>query len=954
MNNSDYSDLDAEIINITPKQNLRRIGLGKWIIFAAILLLFVVLLSGIGLYTQALWFDSLGFASRFWSVFALGWILFAVFGILSLLILRGGFYALERIFGLDKLAPRQIIINKQPFNFNPSRIVRPLGWILVIVFSISNALGLSGDWQIWMLYLHQPLTTAADPIFGNAVGFYLFSLPVYQSITSWLSSLAAILLVAAIVYALLSGILTQPRIIDEKQTGFAGFGTRAYSAVSIALGALLLFIAAQVFLSRYTYLWSDHVSFSGVTYTEDNYLIPGLTAVAAALVLAALMLFVNALTKKGGRLIVFALGIPVAVAVVALMLIPAYVQNFVVKPNELGRETPYIEHNIAGTRAGFNLERVESREYPAETSNAAFNLESNRSTLANIRLWDWRALQDTLRQIQEIRTYYDFPDVDVDRYKISGEERQVLIATREFDVNKLPDQSRNWINERLVYTHGYGVTMNPVNEFTSEGKPKFILSNMPIESSGEIKVTRPEIYFGERTDTDVYVKTRQREFDYPQGENNNYTNYEGDGGFAVGSGLRRMAIAWATGDLSKLPFSDDVTADSRVLLHRNISDRINRIAPFLTYDSDPYIVVNDDGRLFWMIDAYTSSNRFPYSRHYDANGKSVNYLRNSVKVTIDAYSGAVNFYVFDDSDPIVAAYRAAFPELFKNANEMPADLRLHVRYPEILIKTQGDVFGLYHTQSAKMFFGREDVWSIAREAAVNTDANKANPQPQTQPLDPYQVLMPLPGEQSNAEFAQVLPFTPANRNNMIAWMAGRSDGAAYGQLLVYNFPSSRIIDGPSQIEARIDQDAQLSSQITLWNQQGSKVKRGNLIIMPIGTGLLFVEPIYLQAERSPMPELRLVVLATQEKLTYAVNFETALTQLLGETPKANSQNNENTKPDNNSKPQSNNDLQTTDQLIKRAAQTFADYQRLTSEGKLGEAGQKLDELKRILGELQKH
>jgi len=330
----------------------------------------------------------------------------------------------------------------------------------------------------------------------------------------------------------------------------------------------------------------------------------------------------------------------------------------------------------------------------------------------------------------------------------------------------------------------------------------------------------------------------------------------------------------------------------------------------------------------------------------------VNYIRNSIKVTIDAYNGAVNFYVFDNSDPIVVAYRAAFPELFKDNAEMPAGLRAHIRYPETLIKTQGDVFGLYHTQSAKMFFGREDVWSIAREAAINNDANKAKQQQQPQPLDPYQVLMPLPGEQSNAEFAQVLPFTPSNRNNMIAWMAGRSDGTAYGKLLVYNFPSSRVIDGPSQIEARIDQDAQLSGQITLWNQQGSKVKRGNLIVMPIGTGLLFVEPIYLQAERSPMPELRLVVLATQEKLTYAANFETALAQLMGDAPQSNPKDAETKKPDNNGGTQSTNVSQSTGELIKLAGQTFTDYQRLTSEGKLGEAGQKLDELKRILGELQ--
>ena len=948
MSNSDYSDLNAEIINITPK---RKNGRGKWFILAAIILLFVVLLNSVGVYTEALWFDSVGFAARFWSVFALGWILFAVFGVLTFVILRGGFFALEKFFGLDKIPTRKMIINQQAVDVNPARLLKPLGWIFALIFTFSYAVALSENWQMWTLYLHQPATANADPIFGNPFGFYLFSLPVYESIASWLTSLAFILLVAAIVYALLSVIPQPPAvtIIDEKPPKFEGFGKNAYSAVSIALGAVLMLIAAQTFLSRYAYLWTDHSSFSGVTYTEANYLIPGLTAVAIALIAAAILLFVNAFSTRGAKLMIAAVGIPIIVFVIATILIPSYVQNFVVKPNELGRETPYIEHNIAGTRTAFNIEKVESREYAADTSNAAFNLDANRSTLANIRLWDWHALQDTLRQIQEIRTYYDFPDVDVDRYKINGEMRQVMTATREMDVNKLPEQSRNWINERLVYTHGYGVTMNPVNEFTAEGKPRFILSNMPIESNGEVKVTRPEIYFGEKTDTDVYVKTKQREFDYPQGENNNYTNYEGDGGFAVGSGLRRLAIAWQTGDLSKLPFSDDVTAESRVLLHRNINERISRVAPFLSYDADPYIVVNDDGRLFWMVDAYTSSAHFPYSRHFSANGQNVNYLRNSVKITVDAYSGAVNFYVFDDADPIIAAYRGAFPELFKNADEMPAGLRAHVRYPETLIKTQGDVFGLYHTQNAKVFFGREDVWSIAREAALNNAADKSNQPPQSVPLDPYQVLMPLPGGNSQSEFAQVLPFTPANRNNMIAWMAGRSDGANYGQLLVYNFPSSRVIDGPSQVEARIDQDAQLSGQITLWNQQGSKVKRGNLIIMPIGTGLLFVEPIYLQAERSPMPELRLVVLATQEKLTYAANFETALAQLLG-TSATVSKTAETKKADDGTL--SKEVPQSTTELIKQAGQTFSDYQKLTSEGKLGEAGQKLEELKRILGEMQ--
>lgn len=946
MNNSDFSALDAEIIDVSPADSpdpKRR----WWLFLLALPLLFLALTYGISFYVEAVWFDSIGFAGRFWYEYGLSWTLLAVFAVLTFAILRVGFFWLERLFGLDRFAPRKILLaNNQTIDVNPARILRPLTWIAATVFAISYGIGFAVDWQDWTVFLNQPATTAeADPIFGKPLGFYLFSLPIYQTLAEWLTTLGIVLLAATIVYSILS--VPQQLIKDKKSPISGNFGARIYAAVSSVLAMLALIIAWRVWLARYSYLWTDHASFSGVTYTEANYLLPGLVAVIIALVVAALILFVNAARMKNIRLLVFALSIPVVVFVVGALLVPAYVQNFIVKPNELGRETPYIEYNIAGTRRGFNLEQVESREYPAETTLAAFNLANNQATLANIRLWDWQALRDTLKQIQEIRTYYDFPDVDVDRYTINGELRQVMIATREFAVDKLPAQSRNWINERLVYTHGYGVTMNPVNEFTAEGKPRFILSNMPIESTGEVTVTRPEIYFGEKTNTDVYVKTKQREFDFPQGENNNYTNYQGDGGFAIGGWLRRIAIAWELGDLSKLPFSDDVTAESRVLMRRNINDRIRRVAPFLTYDSDPYIVINDDGRLFWMIDAYTTSERFPYSRHYDLNGRAVNYLRNSVKVTVDAYSGAINYYVFDNNDPIVGAYRRAFPTLFKDAAEMPTGLRVHARYPEALVKTQADVFGLYHTQSAAMFFGREDVWSVAREAVANNNDNRNNQQ-QAQPLDPYQVLMTLPGEQTQAEFAQVLPFTPASRNNMIAWMAGRSDGAAYGQLLVYNFPSSRVIDGPSQIEARIDQDAQLSGQITLWNQQGSKVKRGNLIVMPIGTGLLYIEPIYLQAERSPMPELRLVVLATQEKLTYAANFETALRQLIGETPTAAvAATDQPQTPNNTGAGQA-----TPDELIKRAAQNLADYQRLTAEGKLGEAGNKLDELKRTLGELQ--
>jgi uncharacterized membrane protein (UPF0182 family) len=484
--------------------------------------------------------------------------------------------------------------------------------------------------------------------------------------------------------------------------------------------------------------------------------------------------------------------------------------------------------------------------------------------------------------------------------------------------------------------------------------PKFIVSDMPVQSnSAAVKVTRPEIYFGQETNTDVYVKTRQKEFDFPQGESNTFTSYEGSGGIQIGGRFRRMLLAWALGDLSKLPFNDDVNSESRVLIHRNIRELVNGVAPFLTYDNDPYIVVSNEGRLFWIMDAFTESASYPYSQHHKVGDNNVNYIRNSVKVVIDAYNGTAHFYVFDNNDPLIATYRATFPTLFQDASQMPGDLRAHVRYPETLIRVQGEVYGLYHTQSAKTFFQREDVWSVATQVALNEQGQK-----QVQQIDPYFVLMQLPGEETKREFVLILPFTPAGRNNLIGWMAGRSDGADYGKLLIYNFPKSRLIDGPLQIEARIDQNSQLSSQFTLWNQQGSHVLRGHLLVIPIGKSLLFVEPIYLKAESSPMPELRLVVLATQDRLGFGPTFDDAMTSIFGDlarppdkpAPPTEKPAEGSPKPTASPSPQQAGNIQ---QLIEKAVQEFDEYQRLTSQGKLGEAGQKLEQHKRTLEELKR-
>ncbi len=944
-----FPSRDDEVIDIgpTPRRRWRR-----WLI-GALVLLIIVLSRGLAIYLSAAWFSSLGFSAVYWYIFKLKIGLFVVFALVTVLLLRTAFWLLEKAFAEQTLEKRTIILNNQPVQFSPARFVRPLGWILAVVFGFFYGLAMKSEWQHFALYFNQSGAPAADPIFQKPLAFYLFSLPVYDSISSWLIALAFIVLCSAIVYSLLA--------LPEKllTTARKNVAKTPFSAVSVALAAFLALLAWRTYLSRFPYLWEDHQTFSGITFAEAKYLLPALSLVSIALLIAAAISLINAFSKRGLRLLLVALGIPLAVYVVGVFMVPAYVTSFIVKPNELGRETPYIEHNIAWTRRAFGLEQVELREFAAENSVEALELNANRPTLENIRLWDWHALQDTLKQLQAIRTYYDFSDVDVDRYNIDASIRQMMVAAREINVNNLPESSRNWINEKLIYTHGYGITMNTANEFTPEGMPRFIVSDMPIQSnSKDVKVTRPEIYFGQETNTDVYVKTRQKEFDYPQGETNTYTSYQGTGGIGIGSRARRMLLAWALGDLSKLPFSDDVNSESRVLIHRNIRELVNGIAPFLIYDNDPYIVVSNEGRLFWMMDAFTESSTYPYSRHHDVGANNINYIRNSVKVVIDAYNGTTRFYVFDNQDPIIATYRATFPSLFEDASQMPADLRAHVRYPETLIRVQGEVYGLYHTQSAKVFFQREDVWNVAQQVGLDQQNQK-----RVQPIDPYFVLMQLPGETTHNEFVLIFPFTPAGRNNLIGWMAGRCDGDNYGKLLIFNFPKSRLIDGPLQIEARIDQNSQLSSLFTLWNQQGSHVLRGHLLVIPIGRSLMYVEPIYLKAESSPMPELRQVVLATQDRLGYGQTFDEAMTSLFGDLARpSTSEKTEQPKekpaegtpkPVASPSPAEGAAPATVQQLINKAVQEFEEYQRLTSQGKLGEAGQKLEQHKRTLEELKR-
>jgi hypothetical protein len=936
-------EAEGEVIDITPQ--IKRPRWRWWIVLGVVLFLIFVLPRLLGVYIEALWFDSVGYGPVYWYTFKLKLALFFLFALLTLFILRGAFWLLQRKFASFAIAPRKIIVNNQPVMFTPARFISPAAWVVSIVLALGNGFYLSGEWRVFALYFNQAAAANADPIFGKPISFYLFTLPIYQLLSEWFSSLALIILIATAAYVILTLMQSDLKSIAEATRKIC------YKAFSRALAFFALTLAWSFYLDRYEYLWRDHQTITGVTYTEYHYVLPGLVFLVIALFVSMVVALAGAFTKHSLRFLIVAIALPAIVYLVALILIPGYVQSFIVKPNELDRETPFIEHNIAWTRQAFQLGQVETRDFQAEPTAKAFDIEQNKSTLENIRLWDRPALQSTLKQLQEIRNYYNFASVDVDRYNIGGEQRLMMVAARELDVNNLPEASRNWVNQRLIYTHGYGVTMNSANGFTAEGRPQFILSNMPVESTApEIKLTRPQIYFGQKTDTDVYVLTKQKEFDFPQGESNSYTIYESTSGIRIGGFFRRLLLSWALGDLSKLPFSDDVTAESRVLMRRNIIERVKTIAPFLIYDDDPYIVVDSQGRLFWMIDAYTATERYPYSRHYKVEDRDINYLRNSVKITIDAYNGDVNFYVFDEQDVLLNAYRNVFPTIFRPANAMPADLRAHIRYPEMLLETQGQAFGLYHTTNPKIFFQREDVWTPASAVIQGQNDNKP------QPLKPYFLLAQLPDGNSKLEFVKIVTFTPANRNNLIALMAGRCDGDNYGKLAVYSLPKSRFIDGPLQIEARKNQDPQLSGQFTLWNQQGSKVEHGNLMVIPIGRGLLYVQPIYLQAERSPMPELRIVVLATQEKLVYGPTFASALASMFGEQAATQTAKKEETKQPDKTKPETSTtsalspDVQ---QLITRAAQQFEDYQRLTSQGKLGEAGQKLEELKKTLEELKK-
>jgi uncharacterized membrane protein (UPF0182 family) len=736
--------------------------------------------------------------------------------------------------------------------------IRRLVGIGSLVVSLMISLAGSSEWMRLLQFRNAVPFGTADPILGYDIGFYVFRLPLFDLAQQIAVVVLTLSLIGSAAAYVLAGAL------NFTKRGGVSVARQARLHLSLIVAAIFLMFAVNAYL-QVPHLLTDVTGpgiVPGASYADVVARMPALRVLmVVAMVCAALAAFHGVSTAMW----------PVPLAVVLYLLTSvggslyaAAIQRFVVTPNEQVAETPYIVHNIEATRQAFNLAGVRTRNVSGDAELTREDIERNAGTIKNVRLWDHQPLLDTFGQIQELRTYYDFVSVDNDRYTVNGELRQVMLSARELNPASLPN--RTWINEHLTFTHGYGITLGPVNEVTPEGLPILFVKDIPTQSSvpREIDVTQPSIYFGELTDNYVVVNTQANEFHYSKGDENVTTTYSGSDGVRIGGIGRRLLFSLGFRSLQIL-FSNDITGDSRILYHRNITDRMTTIAPFLRYDDDPYLVVAEDGRLFWIRDAYTTTTRYPYAAP-TANG--LNYIRNSVKVIIDAYNGTTEFFIADPRDPLVQALARAYPGLLKPLDTLSADLRQHLRYPETIFAIQASLFSTYHMTNPGVFYNKADQWEIP---AIDIDGNP-------QLMQPYYIIMRLPGE-ANAEFIQMLPFTPTRKDNLAAWMVARSDPERYGQLEVFEFPRQSVVYGPRQIIARINQDQIISPQITLWNQQGSQVIQGTLLVIPIEEALLYVRPLYLRAAGGRIPELNRVIVAYQDQIVMAETLDLALDRI---------------------------------------------------------------------------
>lgn len=824
----------------------------KLLMMGAILFLAIVILpSLISLWIDYLWFQDVGYASIFTKILltkiSTGLITFLVVSALSFLILK---FTLkikpkpthnDNVIDIDMSSPSKK-------NNNKLILILSLGVGLVATLISVTAL-----WENILLFLNQTPFESIDPIFNRDISFYFFTLPLLEVIYS----LALFLLFGPAILTFIFSFYNQ------------GFGMDPLKAIvkSLAyfLSAFFILLAIAFQLQIINLLYSTRGSTYGAGFTDINITLPYLYIASAASIIAGIV-FLIGIRKKNWRTTIIGPGLLLAVILVG-NLAQILVQNFIVNPNELNQEREYITRNIQMTNASYGLDNITDIEFTVDNNLTYDDIEETRVTIDNIRINDFRPARTIFNQLQGMRLYYQFNDVDIDRYTIDGQQTQVFITSRELNQDLLP--AKTWINKYLKYTHGYGVVVAPANEVTAQGQPAMKVKNIPpVSEVPELEITRPEIYFGEKTNDYIIVNTKEKEIDYPLGTDNAETVYEGTAGISL-SGINRPLFALNQGNI-RILISSIITGESKIIMHRNILDRVEKIAPFFTYDRDPYMVINQ-GKLYWMIDAYTLSNKYPYAQpiYFNSAGRSVNYIRNPIKVVVDAYNGDVDYYLVDESDPIANTYSNIFPDLFKPISQMPAGLREHIRYPVDLFDVQTRIFQDYHMENPNVFYNREDAWSIATETYSNN----------TEIINPYYVNMSL-SSSNEVEYILMRPFTPIGRNNMVGWLAARNDGENYGELVLYRFSKQELVYGPMQIESRISSDGDIAREIALWDQRGSQVIRGNLLVIPIKNSILYVEPLYIQASNeNSLPEVNRIIVAFQDKIVMERTLDEALIKL---------------------------------------------------------------------------
>jgi uncharacterized membrane protein (UPF0182 family) len=828
----------------------------RFIVLLAIVLVMFAGPSLIRFYTDWLWFGEAGYQSVFLTMLRSQGTLFTIVFVAAFLWLTLNFrMAVTAIRDL-----RPVFITREGIEMPlPSRRqLRTLTAAAAMVLAVLIGLFAAGRWEVWMAWQNAVPFGQADPLLGRDVGFYVFTLPFLQFVRGLGQGLVVLAALGAGALYFLSGSMSSSFPASFSMSS----GARRH--LSLLAGAFLLLLAFGAWMQHAEFLIPRGGTIAGAGYADVYGRMPATLVLMVAAVIGAALAVLQAFTPRNWP-------IPAAVGLYLLISVGGEVystvlQRFVVSPNEQAREAPYIQNNIEATRRAFGLDGIEKRQISGDAMLTRQDIQRNAATLENVRLWDHQPLLETFSQLQEIRTYYDFVSIDNDRYRINGAQRQVMLSGRELNSASLPN--RTWVNERLTFTHGYGVTLGPVNQVTTQGLPVLFIRDLPPVASGGLDVREPSIYFGELSNDYVIVRTNAPEFHYPRGEKNEFTQYTGRGGVALGSLWRKLLFALRFGAY-QIVLSDDIGPESRILFNRRISDRVRKIAgDFLRFDFDPYLVLAD-GRLYWMYDAYTISGRYPYSTHA-ADGS--NYWRNSVKFVVDAYDGTVTAYLADQQDPIVATYARIFPQLFKPIAEMPAALREHIRYPEDIFAVQSQMYATYHMTDPAVFYNREDQWEVPT-LDESSDGGAST-------MQPYYTIMRLPGEQ-DAEFIQMLPFTPRRRDNLAAWLVARSDGEHYGRLRVFEFPKQSLVYGPRQVVARISQDQTISPQITLWNQQGSQVIWGTLMVIPIEESLIYVRPLYLRAQGGRIPELTRVIVAYEDQIVMAETLEESLARLFG-------------------------------------------------------------------------